>query len=409
MPAVTGLRGTGDWGPDERPKNFREMILWLNPNGDAPLQALMSKMRKESTDDPEFSWWEETNVVWRGAINNGAGYTATDTTLTIDTADALELKKGDLLLVETAEDTAYSAEIMEIASDPTSSTSITVTRGVAGSTAAALPDNTFLTKIGSANEEGSRAPTATSRNPTKQFNYTEIQKDSYSITGTAEVTKARTGDPVKNDKKRKMFDHFAALEFTSIFGKRFETTGANGKPKRYSGGLMYFLADAATNRGITSAMKIWSAAATEDTFIDTIAPMFDYRTDDGNVDTRIVLCGNGFLTNLNKLVRNSSSTRIQYDGEIKFYGLSLRQFTIPQGTLYLKTHPLFNQHGRYTNSAIFINPSAIRWRYMNGRDTKFKDNVQLPDEDARRGYWLTEGGVEVNYARTMQYQGNFQI
>ena len=26
--AVAGLRGTGDWAADERPKNFREMILW---------------------------------------------------------------------------------------------------------------------------------------------------------------------------------------------------------------------------------------------------------------------------------------------------------------------------------------------------------------------------------------------
>lgn len=26
--AVAGLRGTGDWATDERPKNFREMILW---------------------------------------------------------------------------------------------------------------------------------------------------------------------------------------------------------------------------------------------------------------------------------------------------------------------------------------------------------------------------------------------
>ena len=26
--AVAGLRGTGDWATDERPKNFREMVLW---------------------------------------------------------------------------------------------------------------------------------------------------------------------------------------------------------------------------------------------------------------------------------------------------------------------------------------------------------------------------------------------
>ena len=57
--AVAGLRGTGDWATDERPKNFREMILWRNPNGMAPLTALLSKMKSESTDDPEFAWYEE--------------------------------------------------------------------------------------------------------------------------------------------------------------------------------------------------------------------------------------------------------------------------------------------------------------------------------------------------------------
>lgn len=55
MAAVAGLRGTGDWGTDERPKNFREYILWRNPNGDTPLTALMAKTGKESVDDPEFS------------------------------------------------------------------------------------------------------------------------------------------------------------------------------------------------------------------------------------------------------------------------------------------------------------------------------------------------------------------
>jgi hypothetical protein len=56
MAAVAGLRGTGDWGTDERPKNFREYILFRQPNGDTPLTALMAKTGKESVDDPEFSW-----------------------------------------------------------------------------------------------------------------------------------------------------------------------------------------------------------------------------------------------------------------------------------------------------------------------------------------------------------------
>ena len=58
---IPGLRGTGDWGTDERPKSFRETILWLDPNGDSPLTALMGQATSENVDDPEFSWWEEEN------------------------------------------------------------------------------------------------------------------------------------------------------------------------------------------------------------------------------------------------------------------------------------------------------------------------------------------------------------
>lgn len=48
-----GMRGTGDWVVDQRPKNWREQILYLYPNGMAPLTALLSKMKSEKVDDPE--------------------------------------------------------------------------------------------------------------------------------------------------------------------------------------------------------------------------------------------------------------------------------------------------------------------------------------------------------------------
>jgi len=49
-----GMRGTGDWVTDARPKNYRETMLFLYPNGDLPLTAMMSKMKNEKVDDPEF-------------------------------------------------------------------------------------------------------------------------------------------------------------------------------------------------------------------------------------------------------------------------------------------------------------------------------------------------------------------
>lgn len=56
MAAILGLRGSGDFTADERPKNWREMILHLFPNGSAPLTAVMSMAKSEGTDDPEYNW-----------------------------------------------------------------------------------------------------------------------------------------------------------------------------------------------------------------------------------------------------------------------------------------------------------------------------------------------------------------
>jgi hypothetical protein len=55
MAGFLGMRGTGDWATDQRPKNWREVILHEYPNGSAPLTAVMSKLGSEKVDDPEFN------------------------------------------------------------------------------------------------------------------------------------------------------------------------------------------------------------------------------------------------------------------------------------------------------------------------------------------------------------------
>jgi hypothetical protein len=391
--AFIGLRGTGDWGADERPKNFRETILWRQPNGMAPLTALLGKMSDESTDDPEYAWWEEELSTVRIQETTGLGSSTSSTTLTASGGGLYNLVPGDLLLVEKADATAYDNEIVEV-SAVASDTSATIVRASSGTSAAAIPASAFLTKIGNVYEEGSVAPAASMRNPSKFYNYTQIFKTSYKITETAKKTRARTGDPLKNDKKRKMFDHSIAMEWAFLFGRRHETTGAGGKPKRYTGGLRSFL---------TSNVTVFSTTPTENTFMDAIYPVFNFNSGAG--DERLILAGNGALNSLNKLAKNSNSSRVNFDQVVRLYGMSLQRWILPQGTVYVKSHPLLNNHSRYTNSMFVIDPSALKYRYL--RDTTFKDNVQANDEDNQRGYWLTEAGLEVQHEKTMAYIGNF--
>jgi len=406
MPAVAGLRGTGSWGTDERPKNYRESILWMNPNGSAPLFALTAKVKKRTVDDPEFHWWDEPNNIYRLQVNGQVE--AAETTVVVDTADptastlsaawgtAQHLKPGDLLMVEPAADNAtFNPEVIEVVS-VSSDTTFTVKRGRAGTSAATISNDVYLLLIGSAYAEGTGAPVATSRNPIKYYNYTQIFKDSYELTGTADETRSRTGSAWSNDKKRKMFDHSLKIEMSMMFGQRSEVTGDNGKPLRTMGGIRSQIPAETTT--------VFGTAVTTNSFLDAVYKVFNWDSPAG--DERIAFCGNIALNELNKVVKASSD--VNYGGIIETYGMKFREFVMPQGRLLLRTHPLLNRHPTlYGKSMWILDFSSIQYVAMKNRDTKTRDDVQNKDEDVRRGYVQTECSLELDRGGlTCGYLGN---
>lgn len=394
MPTIAGLRGTGKFGTDERPKNFREYILWLDPNGRAPLFALMAKMKKESTDDPEFSWWEEKHDITRVQLNGAI--VAADTTITL-AEGGNQLVAGDVLQVEEDIITYDDVELMRVTA-VNSDTEIEVERGVAGSTAADHTDGSWIQRIGSVDREGSGSPDTVSRNPTKLYNYTQIFKTAFQVTNTAKNTRLRTGDIMANERKRKSFDHSEKIEQSLLWGKAHETT-LDGQPARYTGGLREFL---------TTNVHVYGTNPTEQDFLERLAALFDYTAPGAGAE-RIAFCGNGFLNTMNQLARNETSTRITFNGVLETYGMRMLHYTIPQGDLYLHTHPLMNIHPVYKFSAFVIAPPGLVWRPLRNRDTSVEENIQPNDADYRKDQWLTEGGLEVHHESTMGYFGGFHL
>ena len=83
MAAIQGLRGTGQFTNDFRPKNYREMFTLLEPNGSAPLNALLSMTSSEGTDDPEYKNFRD-ELPDRKLSVNGAVASASTTAITVD-------------------------------------------------------------------------------------------------------------------------------------------------------------------------------------------------------------------------------------------------------------------------------------------------------------------------------------
>ena len=363
-------------------------------------------MSKQSVDDPEFAWWEETLTIQQLLLNDGTGMNTVDTTFTVDGGvngmTAQDLKAGDLILVEEGTlDTSYDWEIVKVTS-VTSATVFEGERGAANTTAASISDNTKLTVIGSAYGEGTVAAAATTRNPTKQLNYTQIFKDTYEITGTAKATYARTGDAKQNDKKRKMFDHSTKLEHAWIFGKPYETTDSNGKPLRYTGGFLHFLSQVTTSR-IDVATAMTGQYGIND-FFDAVSDVFDY-TGDGSTggDERLAFCGNTAMTAISKAA--AAAGDVNFGEIVKVYGMNVTRLVMPQGSLMLKTHPLMSRNGAFTGGMLVVDPPGVKYRNLAGRDTDFEDNIQTPGQDSQKGQWLTEAGIELHHMETMKYLG----
>src|SRR5215469_1896802 len=166
--AIQGFRTDENFISTQRPQNWRQVMLLLYPNSSeiakAPLTALTSLMKSESTDDPVFHWFQKTLDARRLLVATGA--LGTTTTITIDPtyqsgtdfATAKIAKAGDILWVE------QTNEIMRVTSDPTTNNQLTVARGQAGTTTTDMTVgsagvNPYINIIGSVMEEGSLAPT----------------------------------------------------------------------------------------------------------------------------------------------------------------------------------------------------------------------------------------------------------
>ncbi len=81
--AIQGLRDTSDFTvTGQRPENWREGMLLLDPNGMTPLTGLTSAMKKRVTDDALFHWFEKSLETRRVELHATNGDLTTTNTVT---------------------------------------------------------------------------------------------------------------------------------------------------------------------------------------------------------------------------------------------------------------------------------------------------------------------------------------
>lgn len=373
MAAIQGLRGTGQFDTDFRPKNYRELFTLLEPNGNAPLNALLSMASSEATDDPEFKNFRDELPERKLSINNGAGYNDSATDLVIDSgADNLFAVAGTILV------NSATNEVMRVTADA-GSTSLTVERNIGG-TAHSITDGDELFIAGSAYAEGASSPTGVSFDATVASNFTQIFRTAFTVTETLRSTNLRTGDKEDELATKALKLHMSDIERAMFFSRKHEANATSANPLRFTGGLMNTITnviDRSTNSN-TMTEKQFDDALIEDIFA------FGSKQ-------KIMFCGAKVAGHLQQFGKNRWQPTV-VEGT---YGVNLTQYSTFAGDLMVHLHPQFRQVPGMDNAAVILDFPYLSYRYLEGRDTQLLRDRQANDADQVKHEYLTECGLEM--------------
>ena len=163
MPYTTQSTGitVGDNDQFFRIRDIDPLIKELNIDEGIFYKVLNMLPQEAPAKQPKYEWAEDDVPSVSTKINLAAGYNTTDTGFTVD--DALGLIANSMIYVAETKEICYVTEVG-------SSTTITVVRGFAGSTPAAINDNDTLIFLGDQLPELSDANVNNGSIPTRFYN-----------------------------------------------------------------------------------------------------------------------------------------------------------------------------------------------------------------------------------------------
>jgi hypothetical protein len=392
MAAIQGLRGSGEFSTDFRPKNYRELFTLMEPNGNAPLNALLAMGSSEPTDDPEYKNFRDELPDRKMTVNGAVASTSTGT-ITIDASDDNKFAVNGSIVVN-----SETGEVMHVTAD-TTATTLTVTRNIGGTTHQ-IADNAELFIAGFAAQEGGSSPTAISFDATVASNFTQIFRTAFQVSNTLNSTFLRTGDKMDEAMTKALKLHMSDIERAMFFGVKHESNGSSAQPTRFTGGLLNSLTNVVDiNTDYATYGGSGAGKMPEEGFDSLlISTIFKYGS-----KQKIAFVGENVANHLQQYGKD----RWQPTALEGAYGVNLTRYNTFAGDLMVHLHPQFRQVPGMKNSMIIVDFPYLSYRYLEGRDTQLLENRQSPDADSVKHEYLTECGLELLQDKVHAYIKNW--
>lgn len=375
MPTVlTGPVDDNDILTNERVIDMDEEIAQLETDV-TQMTSILMKLKKRPAFSQKVEWLEDELLPRLTTL--AASHTSSATTIAVATNTGQYIKERDVLrIASTGENLAVTA---------VSSDTIGVTRSIGAVAAATAASGGDVIIIGSAFAEGATLGQMKQVKRVAQYNYTQIQRDSFGFTNTMLASKTYGGSLIAREANKKLLEHKRRLDMTNWFGQKDLDTGGS-TPISYMGGVLEFIT---TN--VTTATTI-----TEITWEAFLRTAFRY----GNPNRKIC-----FITPLvaSALSNFPLSSLAPTSTGITDWGVSTQRYVSAAGAVvdlvvmhdwidYQTASPGFG------GMAIVLDMDNIWMRPL--RDTKMEPKRQANDEDSVKQEYITEHSLEVKLEKT---------
>jgi len=358
----TGIFNTTNLTTDLAKKSFAGMITRLMPNGSAPLFALTSMLPEETAVAVEHGFFTKTMIFPEAQINFAAGYSAGETTFTIDSVS--NLLPGMIMQIDRTKENVLITTV-------NSPTSILVGRAVGEVAIANIVDNDRLFQVSNAFEESSTRPAANNVIPVRITNLTQIFRNTWAISGSAKATSVIAGENTDAENRQDCAAiHASDIEKALFFGQKVSTV-KGGQPLRTMNGLIRIVQTASYYPASYAGVVNYTTAGSTTTWTQLEAaldPVFNQTTDPKGANERLLFVGGSAKLVINNIGRLNGTYQL-IDGQTN-WGLQFSTLTTARGKFRIIEHPLLNSNSIWAKYAIVVDLPTFRLAYLQGRKTQ---------------------------------------
>jgi hypothetical protein len=414
----TGILGSQNLQTDLAKKSFAGMITRLMPNGSATLFGLTALLGDETALAYEHGYFAKVMIFPYFNLNANPTTFTSGTTITqfaeetwntistnASTSVAVTSVIAGMVMMGVTISTGVPTGEVILIREVLGANSVRVLRNVGGLPGgsgpgfigAGLSTGVVWYQIGTAYSKASNRPNALGIIPVRIVNFTQIFRNTWTVSGTVQATQviAGTSNVAENRMDNAAF-HAADIEKAIFFGQRQTSApSTNNQPLRTMDGIVPIVSNPANYPAAFPTVNVYTAASTQTatTLENMLDPCFNQNTDPKIANSRLLFVGGSAKRVINRICRVNGE--YQLEDRQTSWGLQFSTYRSARGNFEIIEHPLFNSNPAWAAMAVAVDPSSIRLAYLGGRKTQSRefnmDNVTVDNGiDAVGGTLTTE-------------------